>query len=259
MKKKLRHQKCEGEKEEVRKQLLSAKQHTVAQCSGMGLPLSFCLKCGAWTTRRLYKLAETCAAKRSRAGEQALAYIKKGLHPWLAQGMRAEHRKPVGQGFWEPAEDGRVARAKRRRKNVQEAGEGEGGEGKESKEGEAATRKDPLVPETPQGSYSYGGSSGSGQRIREPTIEAQPEAERLPIPAKRRRLRGKQPPPREEDQGKLREAVLQTETPPRPAKRQRIRGKQPQKGEAAKSRCRTETHAVNADCKRRRREGCEER
>ena len=68
----------------------------------------------------MYKLAEKRKAKSSGAGEQALAYIKKGLHPWLAQGEKAAQRKTIGRGMWESAGDGRVKRAKRGKKEEED-------------------------------------------------------------------------------------------------------------------------------------------
>ena len=318
MKEKLKYQRCEGDKDEGRKWQLKAKQHTVAHCTGLGLPLTFCLKCGAWTTRRLYKLAETCAAKRSRAGEQALAYIKKGLRPWLARGLKAEHRKSMGQGSWAPAEDGRVRRAKRRKEETAANEEGKGVEKEEkgTTSGAAARSTKPRTEEarkdsgeenaeTPTGRYCYGGSASSGQGTAMPTSTAEKEREveggtagvedprdkkdgpteevRSTPLAKRQRVRGKQPseaytrsttctpaqsriaaqektrlqgkqPPCEDARDRLRALAQVTESPPRPAKRQRIRGKQPPKvGE--KSKGRVAAHAVEVDCKRRKREG----
>ena len=265
MKEKLKYQRCEGDKDEGRKWQLKAKQHTVAHCTGLGLPLTFCLKCGAWTIRRLYKLAETCAAKRSRAGEQALAYIKKGLHPWLARGLKAEHRKSMGQGSWAPAEDGRVRRAKRRKEETaaNEEGKGVEKEGKGTTSGAAARSTKPRTEEARKDSGEENAETPTGrkrQRVRGKQPSEAYARSTTCTPAQSRfaaqektRLQGKQS-PCEDARDRLRALVQVTESPPRLAKRQRIRGKQPPKvGEESKGR--VTAHAVEVDCKRRKREG----
>ena len=209
MKKRLRYQRCEGDTEEAKLMKLKERHHTTARSLGSGLPLIFCLKCGAWTTRRMYKLAAACKAQRTRAGEQALSHIKQGRHPWLARGEKVEQRKAIGQGTWTPAEDGRAKRLRRgRRTEMREEEDAKRGEEEaaeamtsadRSASGEQRTAEATRTAETSvAGSFSYGGSVSSGHDTRplpQRTFSSLTEDVAGPSPqSKRRRLRGKQPP-----------------------------------------------------------------
>ena len=223
---------------------LKERHHTTARSPGSGLPLIFCLKCGAWTTRRMYKLAAACKAQRTRAGEQALSRIKQGRHPWLARGERAEKRKAIGQGTWTPAEDGRAKRLRRGRR-TEKRGEEEARGGEEEAEeakasadrsasGEHRTAEATNTAEGREaGSFSYGGSESSGHGtgpLPQRTLSGLAEDVAGPSPqSKRRRLRGKQSPaddavwpPRVKSGGSVEDGK-----PTPQAKRRRLRGKQP--------------------------------
>ncbi len=56
------------------------------------MPIKYCSRCGAWSTRRAFNLAKECPRTPTAAGRQALARIARGRHPWLAIGQRAGDR-----------------------------------------------------------------------------------------------------------------------------------------------------------------------
>ena len=184
----------------------------------------------------MYKLAAACKAQRTRAGEQALSHIKKGRHPWLARGEKAEQRQAIGRGTWTPAEDGR-AKIIRRGRKTEEGQKEEARGGKEEAE-EARAEAEPVE-----------GGTGVRSEARS-TAEDTSAAEGLLIPppqamtsgtAKRRRLEARStaedtsadegllmPPPQATNSGA--EGLLIP--PPQAmnsgtAKRRRLHGKQP--------------------------------
>ena len=249
MRRVLRNQRCEGETEESKIIRLKERHHTTARSTAVGLPLIFCLKCGAWTTRRMYKLAAACKAKRTRAGEQALGYIRNGLHPWLARGEKAEQRKAIGRGMWTPAEDGRAKRIKRRK--VTEDGQREEAGGSKSKgeigagphvrsgssprwEGypargptdgsgiaeEVRAAAEPEHKGEKRGSYSYGGSESSGHSTALPLLvpEGGTYGEERTAPQRKMRRTGVEEAQEAEDA-----RGISGEAQP---KRRRLRGKQ---------------------------------
>ncbi len=87
----LAHQKCPGTRPSMDAAALTAKGHTMAQTGGM-VPILFCVKCGAWSTRRAFGLAARCRGRPAPAGRQALARILRGLQPW------EDHREGQGAG-----------------------------------------------------------------------------------------------------------------------------------------------------------------
>ncbi len=48
------------------------------------LPITFCVKCGGWSSRRANRLGKICGPPTA-AGKMALRRIGKGLHPWQAR------------------------------------------------------------------------------------------------------------------------------------------------------------------------------
>ncbi len=48
------------------------------------LPITFCAKCGGWSSRRANRLAKACG-QPTAAGKMALKRIADGLHPWQAR------------------------------------------------------------------------------------------------------------------------------------------------------------------------------
>ncbi len=80
--------------------------HAMAHAHGAGLPISFCVRCGAWTSRRSYRLAKECVGRPTPSGKQALQRIAAGRHPWLKRGGRAHQRATLDWRTAErPAED----------------------------------------------------------------------------------------------------------------------------------------------------------
>ncbi len=76
------------------------------------LPFAFCAKCGGWTSRRAYRLKMECSTPTT-AGEQALARISRGQHPWRAKDHATGGERPRGVA---------VARAPGERPRVTAAG-----------------------------------------------------------------------------------------------------------------------------------------
>ena len=72
----------------------------VAEVSG--LPLLFCVRCGAWSTGRPQKLAELCTKRRSPAGTAALAAIEAG---WTPEGPALKRRLTSIQHLQAPGRD----------------------------------------------------------------------------------------------------------------------------------------------------------
>ncbi len=83
----LAHEKCPGARPSMDAAALTARGHTLAKTSGV-MPIIFCVRCGAWSTRRAYGLATECRGRPAPAGRQALTRIARGQQPW--EGRREE-------------------------------------------------------------------------------------------------------------------------------------------------------------------------
>ncbi len=88
----VRFERCSGPRLELQRQRLADKGHSLCVAQGEGMPVKYCSRCGAWSTRRAFNLARECPRTPSAAGRQALIRIAKGRHPWLAAGRREEDR-----------------------------------------------------------------------------------------------------------------------------------------------------------------------
>ncbi len=77
----LAHERCSGPKASMDAASITGRGHTLAQTTGL-IPILFCVRCGAWSTRRAYGLSAECRRHAGPAGRQALARIAKGLQPW---------------------------------------------------------------------------------------------------------------------------------------------------------------------------------
>ncbi len=84
------------------------------------LPISFCVKCGGWTSRRSHRLAKGCGPPTA-AGTMALKRIEAGLHPWQARDASTGKKPPEDQGYNEANNTicGNTERGKTRREAVQ--------------------------------------------------------------------------------------------------------------------------------------------
>ncbi len=91
----VRHERCPGPRLNLQQRRLQEKGHSLCIAQGEGMPVKFCSRCGAWSTRRAFNLSKQCPKVPSAAGRQALARIARGRHPWLAVGRREEDRMTV--------------------------------------------------------------------------------------------------------------------------------------------------------------------
>ncbi len=92
---KRRNERCKGGEEESARDGPSTQGHALRTASCQGLPVDFCVKCGAWAMRRRYNLGKICTGVPTPAGRQALMRLAKGRHPWVARGGREEDRGQV--------------------------------------------------------------------------------------------------------------------------------------------------------------------
>ncbi len=83
---------CSGRGTDTRAEEAANRGHSVAIAEGDGMPVVFCLKCGAWTARRHRGTAKSCRGVPTPAGKQALYNIARGRHPWLPPGVRDAQR-----------------------------------------------------------------------------------------------------------------------------------------------------------------------
>ncbi len=77
---KLRAERCDGHMAEGRAGMWHSLGHRI-RVAGGAYTFAYCAKCGAWGSRRSYKLQQRCAAPTA-AGAAALKRIARGLHPW---------------------------------------------------------------------------------------------------------------------------------------------------------------------------------
>ncbi len=116
----LAHEKCPGPKASLDTVTIARRGHTLAQTTGLP-PILFCVKCGAWSTRRAYGLSSECRRHAAPAGRQALARIARGLQPWEDRCAETGRRRRARIG--DPATaagGGSAARGRRRRQQKPE-------------------------------------------------------------------------------------------------------------------------------------------
>ncbi len=83
---------CGGRVAEKLVQGAEDKGHRMAVAEGEAMPVWFCLRCGAWLSRRAFGLRKECKGKPTGAGKQALANVAKGKHPWRRPGTDEAQR-----------------------------------------------------------------------------------------------------------------------------------------------------------------------
>ncbi len=69
--------------------------HLMLQTEG-DLPITFCARCGGWSSRRANRLNKPCGPPTA-AGRMALRRIEKGLHPWQARDSKTGKCLPRGK------------------------------------------------------------------------------------------------------------------------------------------------------------------
>ncbi len=95
----LAHEACPGSRASLDAAAVTARGHALAKTGG-AVPLLFCVRCGAWSTRRAYGLSVACRGHPAPAGKQALKRIERGLQPWEDRRDRMEGRPRRGlRGF----------------------------------------------------------------------------------------------------------------------------------------------------------------
>ncbi len=91
----LAHQKCPGRRTSMNEQAMENRGHTLARTEG-AIPIIFCVRCGAWSTRRAYSLSAKCRGAPTPAGRQALARIARGYQPWEDRNADYDNRRSRG-------------------------------------------------------------------------------------------------------------------------------------------------------------------
>ncbi len=93
-------ERCKGYRPSMLAASMADRGHHLARTAGDGaaaaLSVLFCVKCGAYSSRRAYGLAAACPNVPTRAGRQALTRIRAGLQPWDL-GRPAACRRILGQ------------------------------------------------------------------------------------------------------------------------------------------------------------------
>ncbi len=78
-----RRETCKGPPMDHRLREFAGNGHRLCRSEGQ-VPIIFCSRCGAWSSRRPRKLKQRCTAI-TPPGRQALARLAKGLSPWIAR------------------------------------------------------------------------------------------------------------------------------------------------------------------------------
>ncbi len=84
---------CQSDRVPHRQRLFERLGHVMLHTDGE-LPITFCARCGGWSSRRANRLARACG-QPTGAGKMALKRIASGLHPWQARD--AKTGKEVGR------------------------------------------------------------------------------------------------------------------------------------------------------------------
>ncbi len=74
-------ERCHGQRPTMNIHAMAQRGHALARTDGL-FPVVFCVRCGAWSTRRAYGLAAACRGTPAPSGRQALARIARGYQPW---------------------------------------------------------------------------------------------------------------------------------------------------------------------------------
>ncbi len=98
-------QQCPGDRATAAARSYEENGHTLLLAQG-DVPIAFCAKCGAWTSRRARLLRKKCAPPTA-AGRMALLLISRGLHPWRARRDDIDGERPrsklVAHAAWKRA------------------------------------------------------------------------------------------------------------------------------------------------------------
>ncbi len=86
---------CGGEATDSLVRAAERRGHRMAAADGECMPVWFCLKCGAWLSRRAFGLRKDCRGRPTGAGKQALRNIEQGRHPWWGPGKGGRRRPSV--------------------------------------------------------------------------------------------------------------------------------------------------------------------
>ncbi len=91
----LAHERCPGHRMSMDACAMVSRGHSLAQTNG-ALPVIFCVRCGAWSTRRAYGLSAPCRGTPAPSGRQALVRISRGYLPWEDKNVGAEAGRGKG-------------------------------------------------------------------------------------------------------------------------------------------------------------------
>ncbi len=91
----LAHERCPGHRLSMDACAMVSRGHSLAQTDG-ALPVIFCVRCGAWSTRRAYGLSAPCRGAPAPSGRQALTRISRGYLPWDNRNVDAEVKRGKG-------------------------------------------------------------------------------------------------------------------------------------------------------------------
>ncbi len=125
----LAYERCEGARMSMDAGAMVSRGHALARTDGM-FPVIFCVRCGAWSTRRAYGLSAACRGRPSPAGQQALARIARGEQPWQGReeeqerrrqrGLRCDTAWPSGAGGFRTGREGAAAKKRREERGREE-------------------------------------------------------------------------------------------------------------------------------------------
>ncbi len=82
-----RNEPCQANRVSLRQQEFQRRGHIMLNTDGE-LPITFCARCGGWSSRRANRLSRECGPPTA-AGRMALRRIADGLHPWRARDAAA--------------------------------------------------------------------------------------------------------------------------------------------------------------------------
>ncbi len=108
-----RREVCQRTRVSARQALFEARGHIMLRTDGE-LPISFCSRCGGWTSRRANRLCKPCGPPTA-AGAMALKRLSEGKHPWQARDGNTGKGLPRGRLRVKGARCGVMARRGGRR------------------------------------------------------------------------------------------------------------------------------------------------
>ncbi len=89
---------CAGPKASLAADAITDRGHVLA-ATPPPMQVLFCIRCGAFSTRRAYGLGARCAGAPKPSGKQALARIRRGLQPWEVRTAGGRQRGTLGQAL----------------------------------------------------------------------------------------------------------------------------------------------------------------